>query len=157
MQPLEPVGGGAWRHLGYRAGFSGGIQNQNENQVIHQEQLSQRPPDPVARNYLALIIRLLQVKHIAIAVTYPPLLDRRSAYLDVGQAEGPYRAVHNWLLAQGVSVIDSSDPVPRRAEYFVNAGHLNDRGAQIYSAWLGHELERVWTWHGKDQDVVHGL
>ena len=41
-------------------------------------------------------------------------------------------------------MISEPDPVPRAAEYFVNAGHLNDRGAQIFSTWLAGKLTDAW-------------
>src|SRR3569623_115836 len=153
LRPLEPMGGAAWRHHGYRAGFAGG--GQNESQMVLQEQLAQRPPDMMARNYLALIIRLLHAKKIPVAVSFPPILNRGSAYVDGGQAQGAYLQIRDWLLSQGVTVISGKDSVPRIAEYFVNAGHLNDKGAQIYSDWLGHELQLAWA--GTSQGMAHGL
>lgn len=41
FEPIEPVGGSAWRHLGYRAGFGEG--NQSAGQVFRQEAGTRQP------------------------------------------------------------------------------------------------------------------
>lgn len=144
FQPLEPVGGAAWRNLGYRAGFAGG--GQNEGQALRQETLSQQPPDPQAVEAFKSLLSRLQARGIPVAVTIPPLLNRKSAYLDATQADAAFASLHAWLAAQKVTLIVDADPVPRELGYFVNAGHLNDRGAQIYSGWLAQKLSAAWPW-----------
>lgn len=144
LRPLEPVGGAARHNLGYRAGFAGGAQN--EGQVLRQETLAQGAPDPAVLRAFESLLALLQARDIPIAVTLPPLLNRKSAYLDANQADGAYTRLHTWLVRQPVTLLAAADPVPRETGYFVNAGHLNDRGAQIYSSWLAQQLRTTWPW-----------
>lgn len=138
VEPTEPIGGAAWRYWGYRAGFGGA--NQNSGQVARQEVEAQRPPDASAVKYMYRILSLLDDQAIQTKVIFPPLLHRNSAYMDKNQAHGEYAELRKALEARGAKVVNESDPVPREPAYFVNAGHLNDRGAQIYSDWLGGVL-----------------
>lgn len=142
--PLEPVGGAAWRYWGYRAGFGEG--NQEGGQVARQEAESRQPPSPEMVRYLMKIHALLDRYGIQAGVTFPPLLHRNSAYLDPAQAQGAYVAVREALETRGVRVMTNPDPVPRDPAYFVNAGHLNDHGAQRYSDWLARVLVSEWRW-----------
>lgn len=144
IKPLEPVGGAAWRHLGYRAGF--GATNQNEAQAQQQEEGADIPPTPVVQDYLFKITKILQQHNISVAVSFPPLLNRSSAYADPVRANGAYFPLSARLKENGVYVISQPDPVPRQRAYFFNAGHLSDKGAQIYSRWLAKELEAKWHW-----------
>lgn len=146
FRSLEPVGGAAWRNLGYRAGFAGGGQNQNEGQALKQESQAQRPPDQSVVQTFEALLDLLQKKGIDVVVTFPPLLNRVSAYVDTAQAGGDYGRLKEMLKKRSVTVLDERDPVPRDAAYFVNPGHLNDKGAQIYSAWLAGRLRSEWAW-----------
>lgn len=147
FQSLEPVGGSASRNLGYRAGFAGG--GQNEGQVFRQENQAQHAPDPAVLRAFESLLALLHAHGIPVAVTLPPLLNRESAYLDASQAEGAYARLRTRLTQQSVTLLAVADPVPREPAYFVNAGHLNDRGAQLYSNWLARELRTAWPWLGK--------
>lgn len=151
FRPLEPVGGAAWRNRGYRAGFLGGGKNQNEGQALRQESQSQRPPDQTIVQSFEALLDKLQKRGVDVAVTFPPLLYRNSAYVDATQAGGDYVRLKEMLKKRSVTVIDGSDPVPREAAYFVNAGHLNDKGAQIYSAWLASRLRTEWAWLKPEQ------
>lgn len=146
--PTEPVGGAAWRHEGYRAGFGSG--NQDSGQVERQELEAQQLPDLAMVKYLHRILALLDQYNIQSKVVFPPLLYRNSAYLDKAQAHGQYVALREALEANGVGAVTDGDPVPRDPAYFVNAGHLNDRGAQIYSDWLGGVLVADWRAVGED-------
>lgn len=149
FRPLEPVGGAASRNLGYRKGFGGG--GQDEGQVGRQEVLAQHKPDQSVLRALDALLDLLQTRGIPVAVTFPPLLRRQSAYVDPAQSGGAYARLKDELKRRSVSVLDESDPVPRDAAYFVNPGHLNDKGAQIYSAWLAERLRAEWAWLGSGQ------
>lgn len=143
FQQVEPVGGAAWRHLGYRAGFGGA---QNEAQITSQRTLSAKQPDPNMVRYFEELLELFRSHGIQVAVVFPPLLDRKSAYLDPHQANGSYDMLRGSLQQHPDIRLVSADPVPRDPAYFVNPGHLNDTGAQIYSAWLAERLRLEWPW-----------
>lgn len=135
LRQIDPVGGSAAAHLGYRAGFDGA---QNQAQVLQQEHAAQQPPAPAVEAYLWRLVELLQQQGVRVFVTIPPLRDRPSAFYDPDPATTPYRGVLVRLRQRGVTVLPS--PTGYAAADFVNAGHLNDTGAQRYSAALGRQL-----------------
>jgi hypothetical protein len=135
---LDPVGGAAATHLGYRAGFGAA---QNEAQVIQQESAAQLPPVPGVEAFLWRAVDLLQARGVRVFVTTPPLRDRPSAFFDVSPSAAPYRALLARLQQRGVTVL--ATPAIYESSEFVNAGHLNDRGAQHYSAELGRQLAEL--------------
>ncbi len=142
LGPVEPVGGGAAQHLGYRAGF-GGLQDAQSVQL--QEASSVAPPDAVNVRQLWRLLDLLAARGVQVAVTFPPLLSREVLYLAGDAPAGaPYRAIAAELRRRGIPLIALDDGRPREAAEFVNAGHLNDRGAQRYSRLLAQGLQRVW-------------
>ncbi|MDP3585352.1 MAG: hypothetical protein Q8R61_09510 [Thiobacillus sp.] len=135
VRELDPVGGAASAHLGYRAGFGAA---QNEGQVMRQENAAQQPPSPDVVAFLWRSIDVLQAQDVRVFVTIPPLRDRPSAFVDASPSAAPYRALLARLERRGVIVLPTAEVfVPSD---FVNAGHLNDRGAQRYSAELGRQL-----------------
>lgn len=140
--PIDPVGGAASSNLGYRAGFGG----QHEGQVARQELQARRQPDQAVVKCFDELLDLLQSRGIAVAVTFPPLLNRQSAYVDGSYAEGAYLRIMEALKRRSIAVLDDRDAVPRAPAYFVNVGHLNDKGAQIYTAWLADGLQAEWNW-----------
>jgi hypothetical protein len=144
FEKVEPVGGSAERHLGYRAGF--GAENQNAAQVRRQEVAAANPPSPAIVAYLFRIKEILDRHHVSMAVMFPPLLTRATAYLDPAQAHGAYVALRQRLETTGAAVIVAPDPVPRDPVFFLNAGHLNDRGAQLFTSWLGKVLADRSPW-----------
>lgn len=135
---VEPVGGGAAERQGYRPGFG---DNQDAAQVARQEAGSTAPPSPkVLADFMALL-DLLERRHVQVAVVFPPLLNRSVLYLeDTHPASPPYLAVRQELLARGVPMFALSAAVKMSASEFVNAGHLNDIGAQRFSVALGKTL-----------------
>jgi len=135
VRSLDSVGGAAAAHLGYRAGFGAA---QNEAQVVRQESAAQQPPSPDVEAFLWRAIGLLQSRGVRVFVAVPPLRDRPSAFFDTSHAAGPYRALLTQLRQRGVIVL--SLPEDFSPAEFVNAGHLNDLGAQRYSAALGRQL-----------------
>lgn len=132
---VDPVGGAAAAHLGYRAGFGAA---QNQDQVVLQESSAQQPPEPAIEVFLWHAIEALQHRGVRVFVTIPPLRDRPSAYFDANPAAAPYRALLAQLQQRGVIVL--SKPSSFASSEFVNAGHLNDVGAQRYSEELGRQL-----------------
>lgn len=139
---VEPIGGGAAEHLGYRAGF-GGLQD--VEQVRRQQESYDAPPDPVQVNALFATVALLQQHRVQVAVVYPPLLNRELLYLAPGlPAAPPYTAVAARLTALGIPLLVPGAGVQRDSGMFVNSGHLNDRGAQYYSRLLARQLREIW-------------
>jgi hypothetical protein len=135
VRSIDPIGGAAETHLGYRAGFGG---TQNGAQVIVQENAAQQPPSPDVEKFLWRTIALLQSRGVRVFATIPPLRDRPSAFFDPRPAAAPYRALLARLHQRGVVILSTpADFVPSD---FINAGHLNDRGAQRFSAELGRQL-----------------
>lgn len=135
VRPLDPVGGAAATYSGYRAGFGAA---QNAGQVAQQESAALHPPAPVVERFLWQAIDLLQSRGVRVFVTLPPLRDRLSAFVDPRPEAAPYRALLARLQQRGVIVLPT--PTGFGPDDFINAGHLNDRGAQRYSAELGHQL-----------------
>jgi hypothetical protein len=138
----DPVGGGAVEHAGYRAGF-GALQDQNA--ALRQEAGSRNPPAEKNVRNLWRLIDLLEERGVRLAVVFPPLLNRDVLYLGGDSEEaGPYEAISFELVRRGIPLIVLDERVPRDVTEFVNAGHLNDRGAQRYSALLGQALAGIW-------------
>jgi hypothetical protein len=143
VKPLEPVGGGAASRLGYRPGF-GGLQD--TGQVASQEAGSTRPPDPEVVADFWAIIQLLEKRGVAVAVIFPPLLARPVLYLDPNHsAAAPYLRIRAELAIRGIPMYALAPGETFSPAEFVNAGHLNDRGAQKFSTMLGDALA-----HGLD-------
>lgn len=139
---MEPIGGGAAEHLGYRAGF-GGLQD--AEQVHRQQESFNSPPDPIQVKALFATVALLQRHGVQVAVVYPPLLNRELLYLTPQiPAAQPYAAVAGRLADLGIPLLALEPGTQRDPEMFVNPGHLNDRGAQYYSRLLARLLQVIW-------------
>lgn len=140
---IDPVGGGAAERLGYRPGFGqGGFQALD--QIQRQEAASREAPDAMTVRYFWSSIRLLQRRNVPIVIVFPPLLNRETAYLVNEPWALPYREIHSELTALGIPQI-VLDPGARKDPLeFINAGHLNDRGAQRYTALLRTQLRHYW-------------
>lgn len=142
LYDADPVGGGAALHLGYRAGF-GGLQDRQS--ALRQEAGSLAPPDPVNLRHLWRMLDLLDSRGVRVAVVFPPLLNRDVLYLSASTPEGaPYRVIEVELRRRNVPLISLDEEQTREPSEFVNAGHLNDRGAQRYSRLLAQALNRAW-------------
>jgi hypothetical protein len=139
FRSIDPVGGGAGDHLGYRAGFGAA---QNEGQVARQEQAAQKPPADSVASFLWQAIDLLQRHDVRVVVAVPPLRDRPSAFYDPDPAVASYRGLLGELHARGVTVLQPMG-LAFEPDEFVNAGHLNDRGAQRYSRALAAQLTAI--------------
>lgn len=139
---VEPIGGGAAEHLGYRAGFSG---LQDAEQVRRQQESFDKPPDSVQVKALFATVALLQQHGVQVAVVYPPLLNRELLYL-APQLPGalPYIAVARQLSALGIPLLALEPGTQRDPGMFINPGHLNDRGAQYHSRLLARQLRAIW-------------
>jgi hypothetical protein len=141
-QDTDPVGGSARLHAGYRAGI-GGLQDNAA--ALRQEAGSRNPPDAGNLTHFWRMVALLRERGVEVAVTFPPLLTRNVLYMTAESPEAaPYQAVLRELRRWDVPIIVLDREVPRRPAEFVNAGHLNDLGAQRYSALLGDALAAIW-------------
>ena len=139
---VEPVGGGAGEFAGYRAGFGG---MQDAAQMGVQEAGSKQPPDLARIDYLDQSIQLLRHRGVRIAFVYPPLLNRDLLYVALGDpAARPYLDIDRGLRDRGYPVIALEPGVRHDPAEFVNAGHLNDRGAKRFSTLLADELATRW-------------
>ncbi|MEQ1592404.1 MAG: hypothetical protein ABL892_08450 [Thiobacillaceae bacterium] len=136
LHSLDPVGGSAAQNDGYRAGFSAA---QNDTQASRQEISAQLQPSLGVLPYLWLTLAALEQKNVRVIIFIPPLRDRPSAFFDPSPSAAPYRRLLEQLKQRGISVLRTSS-IPYAPSEFVNAGHLNDRGAQRYSAWMGEQL-----------------
>lgn len=139
-QDVEPVGGGAAEHLGYRAGI-GSLQDLAA--ARQQEAGSNIPPSAASLRQLWLTLDLLAARGVKVLVVYPPLLNREVLYLMPERpGASPYVTIGRELERRGVPRIALEPDAQRDPHEFVNAGHLNDRGAQRFSALLGQALHR---------------
>ncbi|MDP1924759.1 MAG: hypothetical protein Q8K57_08265 [Thiobacillus sp.] len=135
---IDPVGGAAAAHLGYRAGFGAA---QDQAQVAQQERAAHQPPAPVTLVFLWRMLDRLQAQGVRVFVTIPPLRDRESAFYDAGATAAPYRVLLARLQQRGVTVLPA--PTGFVPADFINAGHLRDVGAQRYSADVGRQLQAL--------------
>ena len=132
---IDPVGGAAAAHLGYRAGFGAA---QDQAQVAQQERAAHQPPAPVTLDFLWRMLDRLQGQGVRVFVTIPPLRDRESAFYDASASAAPYRALLARLQQRGVRILPA--PTGFVLADFINAGHLRDAGAQRYSVDVGRQL-----------------
>ncbi|WP_310447407.1 hypothetical protein [Thiobacillus sp.] len=135
---IEPVGGAAATHLGYRAGFGAA---QDQAQVDRQEDAAHQPPSPATLAFLWRMLDQLQAQGVRVFVTIPPLRDRDSAFYDAAGSAAPYRALLTRMQQRGVTVLAA--PRGYVPADFINAGHLRDAGAQRYSADVGRQLQAL--------------
>jgi hypothetical protein len=139
-EDVDPVGGTAAKHLGYRAGV-GALQD--DAAARQQEAGSDAPPSEANVRQLWWSLDLLKSRGVSVVVIHPPLLNREVLYLKPDRSRAaPYLAVAVELDRRGIPRMALEPGAQRDPQEFVNAGHLNDRGAQRYSAWLGHALRQ---------------
>jgi hypothetical protein len=140
---VDPVGGAAEQHLGYRAGF-GGLQDAGA--AAAQEAGRAAPPSAANIGHFWRILGALQRAGVRVAIVYPPLLGREVLYRTGTRPEAaPYRRLAVELAERGLPVISLDEAAQRIGSEFVNPGHLNDRGAQRYTRLLAQALDRVWA------------
>lgn len=139
-EDVDPVGGGAALHLGYRAGV-GALQD--DAAARQQEAGSTAPPSATNVRLLWQTLDLLAARGVKTVVVHPPLLNREVMYLtpELPQA-APYLEIARELERRTLPRIAPLRGVPREPADFVNAGHLNDRGAQRFSALLGEAIRQ---------------
>jgi hypothetical protein len=141
-EEIEPRGGGAEAHLGYRAGVG---ELQHADQLWVQEKGWSDPPDPVLLSYFRRCLDLLKERKVETAIVFMPLLKREPLYLSPSlPAARPYLDIVHDLEARGIPVIRLDPGGARSPDEFVNGDHLNDKGAQRYSKLLAQHLGRAW-------------
>lgn len=139
---VDPVGGAARERLGYRPGF-GGLQD--ARQAMLQEAGSKKPPDARLLRYFWRCLDLLAENGVQVAVAFPPLLNRDVLYITPRDpAAQPYLKITEELAARGIPMIALDPGGARSVDEFVNAGHLNNRGAQRFSRMLARKLKETW-------------
>lgn len=139
---VEPMGGGAAEHLGYRAG-SGALQE--DAAALRQEAGSSQPPSPANVRHLWRMLDLLDARRVQVVVVFAPLLNRDVLYRTPSRpGADAFVPIVDELNRRGTPTIALDGGPPRDPVEFANAGHLNDRGAQRYSALLGAALAGVW-------------
>lgn len=137
---VDPVGGSAAEHLGYRAGV-GALQD--DAAALQQEAGSKAPPSDINVRQLWRMLDVLASRGVRVVVVHPPLLNREVLFLTPERPEAePYLTISKTLEQRGVAQIALDPGARRNPKAFVNAGHLNDVGAQKYSALLGQVLGR---------------
>lgn len=134
VRSLDPVGGSSGL-FGLSSGFRRGPECGSGGAA---GTCGLASPVPAVERFLWQAIDLLQSRGVRVFVTLPPLRDRLSAFVDPRPEAASYRALLARLRQRGVIVLPT--PTGFGPDDFVNAGHLNDRGAQRYSAELGHQL-----------------
>ena len=140
-RPVEPIGGGAAERLGYRPGFG---ENQDAGQVARQEAGSTAPPDEKVAGDFRALLDLLEKRKVQVAVIFPPLLGRKVLYLEPQHpGSKPYLAVRQDLSARDIPMFALAPNKDFSSTEFVNAGHLNDAGAQRFSVGLALALGGV--------------
>jgi hypothetical protein len=140
---VEPVGGAASQHLGYRAGFGGRFQE--KSQVLAQEAGSTNPPDADTLACFWAMLDLLQSRRVKVTVVFPPLLNREVLFLQTESAKAaPYLSIRQELHRRDIPTIALEPGRERQIDEFANAGHLNDKGAQRFSRLLSERLRLLW-------------
>jgi len=140
-RPVEPIGGGAPERQGYRPGFG---ENQDAGQVARQEAGSTAPPDEKVSSDFRALLDLLEKRKVQVAVVFPPLLSRSVLYLEPQHpGSKPYLAIRKDLAARDIPMFALAPSTELLPTEFVNAGHLNDVGAQRFSEGLGLALRGV--------------
>jgi hypothetical protein len=139
---VEPVGGGAAAHLGYRAGI-GSLQDADA--ALRQEAGSIQSPTAANLRHLWRMLDLFDSRGVRVVVVFPPLLNRDVLYLaKPAPTSSPYLAIVEELRRRDVPLITLDSGPPRDPAEFVNPGHLNDKGAQRYSVLLTQALNGIW-------------
>ena len=142
LRDVDPVGGPARTHLGYRAGFG---ELQDAGQSLAQEVGSLRPPSPAMVDYFFRTLDLLHASGVQVAILYPPLLNRAVLYRSPSDPHAPpFLQIGDRLNALGIPQLELDAGKPRVAAEFLNAGHLNDLGAKRYSGLLADQLCGLW-------------
>ncbi len=137
-RPVEPIGGGAAERQGYRPGFG---ENQDAGQVARQEAGSTAPPDAKVASDFRALLDLLEKRKVQLAVVFPPLLSRSVLYLEPQHpGSSPYLAIRQELAARDIPMFALAPNTELLPTEFVNAGHLNDVGAQRFSIGLGQAM-----------------
>lgn len=142
IDDVDPVGGSAREFRGYRAGFSGA---QESAQAALQEVGSRAAPAAGRVRYLIDLLDLLRTHGVQVAIVFPPVLTRDPLYATSDEAAaGPYQRIAATLQQRGLALVELDHGAKRDPAEFVNAGHLNDRGAKRYTRLLADRLQVIW-------------
>lgn len=138
---VEPWGGSARENLGHRAADE--VQSQDAGQISQQEAARYSPPDPMIVECLLTMVEYLRARDVETKVFFPPMLDRLNSFTEKNVASAtPYRLLKQEFTARGITMLDVVTVSLRKAEFFANPGHLNRRGAELFTALLGERLHQ---------------
>ncbi len=138
---VEPWGGSARDNLGHRAADD--VQAQDAGQIDQQEAASSAPPDPMMVDCLWATVARIQDHGAEAKAFFPPVLNRLNSFAKENPSSTtPYQLLKREFTLHGLGVIELDTNDLRKPEYFANAGHLNRRGAEIYTAMLSAYLQR---------------
>ena len=141
---VEPWGGSARDNLGHRAADD--VQAQDVGQVSLQEAASEAPPDPRIVECLWATVEQIQAHGVEIKIFFPPVLNRLNSFAAKAMTSAaPYQLLNAEFAAHGLTVIEVDADALRRPEYFANAGHLNRRGAELYTTMIGERLQQRYS------------
>lgn len=143
----EPWGGPLKNNLGFRA-KEGVLSEQEAARIPGENPIPHL--DPVTIDYFYRFIASLQKEGVTIAVFYPPLYGRKTAFEQAGNYS-EYQKILQFLEKRNVTVIKNKGEVDFKREDFLNAGHLNKYGAEKYTLFLADSIQRLWPGIGKDR------
>lgn len=146
FQNIEPIGGGADKYLGYRAGISG--QFQNTEQISIQESKYDKKPNDLVVKYFWKLLNLMEKNNISVTIVYPPLQNRKLLFLvEENLRSKPYIQIYKKIDKKGITQISFSTHHQKFPNVFANPGHLNDIGAKQFTKILANKLNRIFNSH----------
>lgn len=141
----EPWGGSLTSNLGFRA----------KEGVLNEQEAAQFPAvnpipnlDPVTVNYFYRFVDSMLKEGIQVAVFFPPLYGRVTAFEQAGNV-GQYQQILKQLEKRNVTIIPNKKELKFTREDFLNTGHLNESGANKFTVFLTESIRRLWPEVGK--------
>ncbi|BCG64812.1 MAG: hypothetical protein methR_P2605 [Methyloprofundus sp.] len=142
-QEIEPMGGSAKINYGFRPGERDKFQN--DQQLLAQEAGALKPPGKQVELYFWELVKLLKRNNVAVAVFFPPLLNRDTLFLDDEHKRAKqYIKIKEQLLSLGIPILNIGSQETKVPAEFANAGHLNRKGATRFSKKMSQELLQLW-------------
>lgn len=99
VHEVDPLGGAAGEHLGYRAGF-GGLQDAQAAKLQDNDAVA--PPSAVNERRLLDLLDRLRSRGVQVAVVFPPLRDREVMYVSSGPQAAPYIELARQIRERGL-------------------------------------------------------
>jgi len=136
----EPWGGALSDNLGFRA-----KKGRLDDSKVRSPLTAVNEPllNPVSLSYFYRMIDKIQSRGLKIAVFFPPLHHRKTAFEEFRESE-QYQRVLGYLRERKIPVITTSPELKFNSGDFVNAGHLNVFGAEKFSRELAKWIKKAW-------------